>query len=662
MEEKMKDTAADQVDLHFTAVDAFDTGKKERKPFPGDFSFSKDGTLNGESSALDPIPDLIPQLATLDTDTDSEIEEDDYEILQETGEENEEIPEALFEEFYEGIEESDDVTEEGGSESDEAEDSEEFSAEFSQSINGFSSIPSQSDSGFQQTSEGCEETAGYGFFQDSSDTGDGGSSEEGSSGRDEDEDIYEVIWEEPSDTSDSVSDNLEGDNSEIDNDDDDDDDSALWEEFKDVFESEEELEDINELTGEDVFEEEDELEEEFEDEAVFVCDVITPEESGEEIAEQDIRSKFVDLSETEVEVAGEIAEETSEEESLEEEDYTEFSEDEDSDCDVISVPKNAISISTWDRVRQRAAATQEQQESFETENFFAVTASYINHSQGQYQERGKTKRSEESVVVQLTGVASASQEGLRATQSEEESESNFEPIWQVDELPEVGDDINEEDLDYDDIFNDDQDAFQRKRRKKNLLKRIFKEIGLFLIIAFCAIFLVVNFTVLVNRQNTVYGSSMEPTLYEGDRVYTTMLPYIFGSPEVGDVVVFDYSRHEKGMGYFYMIGEVLRNNRITQWMQGKENMSTDVYWIKRVVAVAGDTVEFRDGQFYRNGELVVEDYILSQTMTKYPENQVIKVEEGHVFVMGDNRYESQDSRYIGCISEDIIIGKMWRKV
>ena len=49
----------------------------------------------------------------------------------------------------------------------------------------------------------------------------------------------------------------------------------------------------------------------------------------------------------------------------------------------------------------------------------------------------------------------------------------------------------------------------------------------------------VTFNIYVHRKNQVFGSSMEPTLHEGDRVYTTMLPYLFGEPQIGDIVIVD---------------------------------------------------------------------------------------------------------------------------
>ena len=310
-----------------------------------------------------------------------------------------------------------------------------------------------------------------------------------------------------------------------------------------------------------------------------------------------------------------------------------------------AVPKMPVSVTTWERARQRATV-QESLLTYETEHFFAVEGRYMDSKQ-----ESVSNAKEHST---LSGI----------TQIRPVDEPEIQPIWHVDE-PEQRDtsfdkEISDEDLDYDDVFNDDVVAYRKKKRVKKIFKKIFKEFMLFLIILVSAVFLVVNFTIFVSRQNTVVGESMEPTLHGGERVYTTLLPYIFGEPEIGDIIVFDYSRHNMDMGYFHMIGEVLRNNRVAQWIRGKDQVKTDTYWIKRVVALPGDVVSFENDQFHRNGELVKEDYLLEQTVTNYPEEE-ITVPDGHVFVMGDNRNGSLDSRVIQCISTDIIIGKLWKK-
>jgi signal peptidase I len=79
-----------------------------------------------------------------------------------------------------------------------------------------------------------------------------------------------------------------------------------------------------------------------------------------------------------------------------------------------------------------------------------------------------------------------------------------------------------------------------------------------------------------------------------------------------------------------------------------------------VVAVGGDTLEGRDGRVYVNGELIEEPYLEPGTATENLPPQTIP--EGQVFVMGDNRENSEDSRFFGPIDEDTIVGRAFVKV
>jgi signal peptidase I len=83
--------------------------------------------------------------------------------------------------------------------------------------------------------------------------------------------------------------------------------------------------------------------------------------------------------------------------------------------------------------------------------------------------------------------------------------------------------------------------------------------------------------------------------------------------------------------------------------------------IKRVIAVSGDTIEARDGVVFVNDEQVDESsYLAASTVTDNLPRQSIP--EGKVFVMGDNRTDSQDSRFFGPIDEETIVGRAFVKV
>jgi signal peptidase I len=131
------------------------------------------------------------------------------------------------------------------------------------------------------------------------------------------------------------------------------------------------------------------------------------------------------------------------------------------------------------------------------------------------------------------------------------------------------------------------------------------------------------------------SASMVPTLEVDDRVLVNKLSYRLHDVNHGDVVVFE------------------RPASVT----GDESIKD---LIKRVIAVGGDTIEARNGFVYLNGERLDEDYLPEGTVTD--ELPPTEVPEGEVFVMGDNRGDSQDSRKFGPIPEDAIIGRAFIKV
>jgi signal peptidase I len=119
---------------------------------------------------------------------------------------------------------------------------------------------------------------------------------------------------------------------------------------------------------------------------------------------------------------------------------------------------------------------------------------------------------------------------------------------------------------------------------------------------------------------------MEPTLVEGDRVLVNRLVYHFRSPERGDVIVF----------------------------HPPDRPGSDPF-IKRVVAVSGDTVAVHDGVLWVNYVAQDEPYIKERPiLDDFPE---ITIDPGYVWVMGDNRNNSGDSRVFGPVSEEAIMGE-----
>lgn len=155
-----------------------------------------------------------------------------------------------------------------------------------------------------------------------------------------------------------------------------------------------------------------------------------------------------------------------------------------------------------------------------------------------------------------------------------------------------------------------------KINKKDLLQTVFIMIGV----------LVINIFIIGNSK--VYGLSMYPTLNKGkhnDRVIVERYKHFTKNYKRGDIIILN--SHEK----------------------------EDSKYIKRIIGLPNETVEIKEGKIYINGDLLQENYISDDIVTN-PEIEV-KVPANHVFVLGDNREYSKDSREIGCISFDDIIGK-----
>lgn len=164
---------------------------------------------------------------------------------------------------------------------------------------------------------------------------------------------------------------------------------------------------------------------------------------------------------------------------------------------------------------------------------------------------------------------------------------------------------------------------QQEEKTRARLQNLFDWIEPALIALICAAILFA----FVFRTVGVEGTSMAPTLKSNDRL---LLTHLFYTPERGDIVV------------------------ISRMDQNKTPL------IKRVIALAGDTLEITaDRKVYLNGELLDEPYL--QGAETNPKNCIGKmvIPEGHIFVMGDNRMVSLDSRDIsvGPVSLDRVMGK-----
>jgi signal peptidase I len=152
------------------------------------------------------------------------------------------------------------------------------------------------------------------------------------------------------------------------------------------------------------------------------------------------------------------------------------------------------------------------------------------------------------------------------------------------------------------------------------------------------------------------SASMVPTLEVGERVLVNRIGQRVGEPHVGDIVVFHPpTGAESATGS--QCGARMRSGAPCDEPTPDK---AKVNFIKRIVAGPGDTIEIRQGRVIRNGKLQKEPFINDTcqndqgTGCTFP--TPIKIPPGHWFMMGDNRGESDDSRFWGPVPESWIIG------
>lgn len=143
-------------------------------------------------------------------------------------------------------------------------------------------------------------------------------------------------------------------------------------------------------------------------------------------------------------------------------------------------------------------------------------------------------------------------------------------------------------------------------------KKLLHEIISWILVLAIAFGLSQFITRVIILQVKVPSGSMENTIMIGDRVVASRLSYVFGDPKRGDIIVFPFPDDES------------------------------VDFIKRIIGLPGDTIEGRDGLVYINGEPLEEPYVMDKLDNDFGP---YVVPEDSYFMMGDNRNNSEDSRY-----------------
>jgi signal peptidase I len=144
-----------------------------------------------------------------------------------------------------------------------------------------------------------------------------------------------------------------------------------------------------------------------------------------------------------------------------------------------------------------------------------------------------------------------------------------------------------------------------------------------------AIIIAIFINLFLVQATQVLGQSMEPNLHTQQRVLVEKVSYRFlRAPQRGDIVVIDLD---------------------------KENKADDML-IKRVIGLPGDTIEIRNGEVYIDGKRLDESWMPNLGGGNYGPTTIPAL---HVFVMGDNRGASNDSRSFGPVPVDNLVGRAW---
>ena len=162
----------------------------------------------------------------------------------------------------------------------------------------------------------------------------------------------------------------------------------------------------------------------------------------------------------------------------------------------------------------------------------------------------------------------------------------------------------------------------------NLAKTIMIWVFQIAVVLACAVVVAIFFFQSVTMQE----GSMEPTLATGDRFFINRMAYKLGSPKRGDIIAFKTSTKAEASLH-----------------------------IKRVIGLPGETIQIKDGQILINGETYKEGRDLPSITNPGVAEEEIFLQAGEYFVLGDNRNNSDDSRYgdVGNIQKKNIEGGLW---
>ena len=170
--------------------------------------------------------------------------------------------------------------------------------------------------------------------------------------------------------------------------------------------------------------------------------------------------------------------------------------------------------------------------------------------------------------------------------------------------------------------------FAKKKKKKSIPRVVFSWTFQILIVIMFAYVIVYFF----GQSRTNVGQSMDVTLSGGDTVLINVMAYQLGGPKRGDVISFKPN--------------------------GSESSHSN---IKRVIGLPGETIQIKEGMIYIDGKVYLEQKNYPSITNPGMASQPITLDGDEYFVLGDNRNNSEDSRFadIGLVKADSIEGKVW---
>ncbi|MFV0465333.1 MAG: signal peptidase I [Lachnospiraceae bacterium] len=175
-------------------------------------------------------------------------------------------------------------------------------------------------------------------------------------------------------------------------------------------------------------------------------------------------------------------------------------------------------------------------------------------------------------------------------------------------------------------------GLQFSRRKKKINISIVREVFIWILEIAITLAIAFVFVYFFGLRSSVAGQSMAPTLVNKEIVLVNRFVYQISDPQPNDIVVFLPNGNEKSH-----------------------------YYVKRVIGVPGDTVQIMDGIVYVNGIEFAEQFEAPLTAEPELAAEPVVLGEDEYFVLGDNRNNSEDSRYanIGNVKKEYIVGKAW---